>query len=179
MIVGYARTSTAEQKFGLMDQLDKLHEMGCEKIFQEQISSASKRTELDKVIDFVREGDVLVVTKLDRLARSVSHLWSIVDRLSSKGVSLKILNIALDTETATGKLMLSLLGAVAEFEREIMLERQKDGIAKALQSGRRFGRKPSARNLSSEIQRLKQSGMGVAKIAEALKISRASVYRYA
>jgi len=100
----------------------------------------------------VRDGDVLVVTKLDRLARSVKHLWDIIDMLRDKGVVLRILNIALDTSTATGKLMLSLLGAVAEFEREMMLERQREGIAKAKASGKKSEDRPRFKRKQMRLQ---------------------------
>ena len=179
MIIGYGRTSTLDQKFGLEAQLEELKSAGCTKVFNEQVSSVAKRPKLDEVIEFVRDGDVLVVTKLDRLARSVTHLWSIIEKLKSKNVSLRILNIALDTSTATGKLMLSLLSAVAQFEREMMLERQRDGIAKAKAAGKRFGRTPTARQKTGEIQELMSQGIGMSEIARMLGISRASAYRYA
>jgi DNA invertase Pin-like site-specific DNA recombinase len=118
-----------------------------------------------------------VVTKLDRLARSVNHLWQIVGMLQEKGVGLRILNISLDTSTATGKLMLSLLGAVAEFEREMMLERQREGIAKAKASGKKFGRPPTAQVKAGEIASLKRQGLGASEIARRVGVSRASVYR--
>ncbi|MGB5215916.1 MAG: recombinase family protein [Anderseniella sp.] len=129
--LGYSRTSTIDQVHGLNIQIDELTEAGCTKIFSEQVSSTAARNKLDEAIEFVRDGDILVVTKLDRLARSVPHLWKIIETLQSKNVSIRILNLNMDTSTATEKLMLSLLGAVAEFEREMMLERQKEGIAKA------------------------------------------------
>ena len=179
MIIGYARTSTIDQKYGLSAQFDELKNAGCEKIFDEQVSSVAKRPKLDEVLEFVRDGDILTVTKLDRLARSVLHLWTIIEKLKTKNVSLRILNIALDTSTAIGKLMISMLGSVAEFEREMMLERQKDGIAKARAAGKQFGRKPTARNKTDEIHELKSQGIGMSEIARTLGISRASAYRYA
>jgi DNA invertase Pin-like site-specific DNA recombinase len=120
---------------------------------------------------------VLVVTKLDRLARSVAHLWKIIDILQSKGVSLRIINLNLDTGSATGKLMLSMLGAVAEFEREMMLERQQEGIEKAKAAGKRFGRPPTAKQKADQVRELQQKGLGHSEIAKQLGISRASVYR--
>ena len=178
MIVGYARTSTFDQLFGLQAQIDELTAAGCERVFQEQVSSVGKREAFASVLQFVRDGDVLVVTKLDRLARSVSDLWAIVRKLEGKGATLRILNLSLDTATATGKLMLSTLGAVAEFERDIMLERQKDGIAKAKAAGTVFGRKPTARAMKSQIIEMKLGGVGASEIARSLRISRASVYRH-
>lgn len=177
MIVGYARTSTIDQQHGLNSQIDELNEEGCEKIYSEQVSSVGARSKLDEAMDFVRQGDVLVVTKLDRLARSVSHLWKIIEILQSKQVSLRILNLNLDTSTATGKLMLSLLGAVAEFEREMMLERQREGIQTAKAAGKRFGRPATARDKADQVQELRKQGLGPSQIARKLRISRASVYR--
>ena len=178
MIVGYARTSTTDQQFGLDAQIEQLTAAGCEKIVTEQASSVGKRTEWAHLVEFVRDGDILVVTKLDRLARSVRDFWNIADTLQRKGVVLRIMNMNLDTTTATGKLMLSLLGSVAEFEREIMLERQREGISKARSAGKQFGRKPTARVQADEIAKLTNSGLSPNEIAAQLKISRASVYRF-
>jgi len=177
LIVGYARTSTIDQQHGLHSQIEELEQAGCEKFYSEQVSSVAARSKLDEAIDFVRDGDVLVVTKIDRLARSVSHLWKIIETLQSKQVSLRILNLNLDTGTATGKLMLSLLGAVAEFEREMMLERQREGIAKAKAAGKRFGRPAIARDKADQVQELRKQGLGASEIARQLGISRSSVYR--
>jgi DNA invertase Pin-like site-specific DNA recombinase len=145
MLIGYARTSTLEQKAGLEAQIEALRAIGCEKVYQEQTSSVAARAQLRAAVEFSREGDTLVVTKLDRLARSVRHLGEIVDELEGKKVGLRVLDLGLDTSNATGKLMLNVLGAVAQFEREIMLERQREGIAKAKAEGRYKGRKPSSR----------------------------------
>ena len=122
MIVGYARTSTLEQVAGFEAQDRDLHLAGVERIFQEQVSSVAARPQLEAALDFVRDGDVFVVTKLDRLARSVANMLEIVARLEKKDVALRILNLGLDTSTPTGKLMLTVMGGVAEFERAMMLE---------------------------------------------------------
>ena len=135
MIIGYARTSTVEQKAGFEAQLRELQAAGCEKVYQEQVSSVVRREQLEQAIEYAREGDVLVVTKLDRLARSVAHLLALRDRLKAKGVALRILNMGLDTSTATGGMMMTVVGAIAQFEREMMLERQREGIAKAKGEG--------------------------------------------
>src|SRR5690606_13852667 len=111
-------------------QIEQLKKSGCEKIFSEQISARAERLELERALEFVREGDIFVVTKLDRLARSMRDLVRIVERLQTKNVPLRILDMNLDTSTPTGTLMLNVLGAVAEFERAIMLERQREGIAR-------------------------------------------------
>lgn len=179
MIVGYARTSTVEQEAGMDAQRRDLGAVGCDKVFSEQISSVDRdaRVELDAAIDFVREGDTLVVTKLDRLARSVPHLLELVDTLRAKGATLRILGMDIDTGTPTGKLMLSVLGSVAAFEREIMLERQREGIAKAKAEGKYKGRKPTAKAKAREVLQLLSEGVGATEIAKQTGMGRASVYR--
>ncbi|MFC3168716.1 recombinase family protein [Paracoccus fontiphilus] len=180
MIVGYARTSTADQKAGLAAQLRDLERAGCEKVFQEEVSSVDTagREQLALALDFIRDGDVLVVTKLDRLARSVAHLLGIVEQVSAKGASLRILDAAIDTGTPNGRLMLNLLGSIAQFEREIMLERQREGIAKAKADGKYKGRKPTAKAKADDVLRLvRQEGVSAAETAKQLGIGRASVYR--
>ncbi|MDD0873460.1 recombinase family protein, partial [Xylella fastidiosa] len=142
MIVGYARTSTADQMAGFDAQLQELKAVGCKKMFQEQVSSVGKRAQLEVALEFVREGDVLVVTKLDRLARSVADLMELIQTLDRKSVGLRVLNLGMDTHTPTGKLMLTVLGGVAQFEREMMLERQREGVARAKAAGKYKGRKP-------------------------------------
>jgi len=175
MLIGYARTSTIDQQAGLDAQVRDLS--NCDKVFQEQVSSVAKREQLDAAIDYLRDGDTLVVTKLDRLARSTRHLMEIVDALQARGAHLNILNLGVDTNTPTGKLMLTLLGGVAEFEREIMLERQREGIAKAKTAGKYKGRQPTARAKSEEVLALKATGVGPSAIAKELEISRSSVHR--
>ena len=178
MIVGYARTSTTDQKAGLEAQERDLRAAGAEEIYQEQISSVAKRQALEQTIKYVRKGDVLVVTKLDRLARSVADLGNIVKALEAKHVTLRILSMGDmgDTSTPTGKLMLNLLGSIAQFEREIMLERQREGIAKAKAENKYTGRKPTARAKTVEILALRET-MTREGIAKQLGIGVASVYR--
>lgn len=177
-IIGYARTSTLDQKAGLQAQLRDLQEAGCAKVFQEQVSSVDKnRAELAKVLDYVREGDTLVVTKLDRLARSMADLVKIVGHLQEKGVALRVLALNLDTSTPTGKLMLNLLGSIAEFERELMLERQREGIAKAKEEGKYKGRAPTAKAKAAEVLQMRAEGKTVDQIVAALGVSRSSVFR--
>lgn len=179
MLVGYARTSTLDQKAGLEGQERELTGAGCERLFIEQVSSVDVRAreKLAEALSFVREGDTLVVTKLDRLARSVAHLLEILNTLTERGAALRILNMGIDTSTPTGKLMLTVLGGVAEFEREIMLERQREGIAKAKAAGKYKGRKATARAKAGEVMKLHQEGVGGTEIAKRLGIGRASVYR--
>ncbi|WP_457153129.1 recombinase family protein [Mesorhizobium sp. P5_C1] len=177
-LVGYARTSTTDQKAGLEAQLRDLTGAGCAKVFREELSSvATKRPELERALDYVREGDTLIVTKLDRLARSVADLVGITAKLRSKCVALRILSMNLDTGTPTGKLMVNLLGSIAEFERELMLERQLEGIAKAKAEGKYKGRAPTARRMAPEVIRLKAAGKTADAIAQELGIGRASVFR--
>ena len=178
-LVGYARTSTTDQKAGLEAQLRELDGAGCSKIFQEEISSVvTQRPQLNAALDYVREGDVLVVTKLDRLARSTADLLSLTELLQNRGVHLRFLaNPELNTQCANGKLMLTVLAAIAEFERELMLERQWEGIARAKAEGKYKGRAPSARARSAEVIALKAEGKTVVQIVEGTGISRASVFR--
>jgi DNA invertase Pin-like site-specific DNA recombinase len=140
-----------------------------------------KRQQLEAALDFCRDGDSICVTKLDRLARSVADLLGIVARLEKKKVSLRVLAMSgsqpLDTGTAIGKLMLAVIGAVGQFEREMMLERQREGIAKARREGRYKGRVPTARRQAAEIVRLKGEGVKPSEIARRLGVGRASVYR--
>src|SRR5271169_1625443 len=177
VLVGYARTSTVDQAAGFEAQIRELTAAGCDRIFKEQISSVAERPQLEGAIDFVREEDALVVCKLDRLARSIKDLWTIIDRLKANGVSLRVLNLGIDTGSATGKLILSVLGGIAEFEREMLLERQREGIAKAKAEGKYRGRAPTARRQAAEVIRLKTEGLGATEIARTLSLGRASVYR--
>ena len=181
MIVGYARTSSLAQVAGLEAQERDLRAAGCDKIFSEQVSSVAERQQLEAALDFVREGDSICVTKIDRLARSVGDLLAIVARLEAKRVSFRVLSISgkqpLDTATSTGRLMLSVIGAVGQAEREAMLERQREGIAKAKREHRYKGRVPTARRQAAEVARLKAEGVRPSEIARRLGIGRASVYR--
>jgi DNA invertase Pin-like site-specific DNA recombinase len=177
MILGYARTSTVEQEAGLEAQLRDLGAAGVERPYREQTSSVSARPQLEAALDYLRDGDVFVVTKIDRLARSVADLCAIVARIERKGASLRILAANLDTATSTGRLMLHVIGSVAQFEREVMLERQREGIAKAKSEGKYRGRAPTARAKAADVQRLAADGMTREAIAAELKIGVASVYR--
>ena len=177
MHIGYARTSTVEQIAGLEAQERDLKAASVEKIFKEQVSSVAPRVQLEALIEFAREGDVVIVTKPDRLARSVRDLMMIVDRLAEKKVQLRILSLGMDTGSPTARLMLTLLGGIAEFERELMLERQREGIAKAKAEKKYKGRAPTAREKADEIQALLANRVGPKEIAKQLGISRSSVYR--
>lgn len=177
MLIGYARTSTYEQAAGLAAQVRDLKGIGCERIFEEHASAIAEREMLEAALDFAREGDTLVVMKLDRLARSVRHMWAILDRLRTKEVAVRIENLGIDTNTPTGKLMLNILGGIAEFEREMMLERQREGIAKAKTEGRYKGRKPTSKARGGEVLELRAQGLSMDAIANRLGIGKGSVFR--
>lgn len=179
MLIGLARTSTDEQKAGLEAQVETLRNLGVadDHLFIEEASSVGKRPVLEEVLKFCRKGDTLVITSLSRLARSVPHLWEIVQHLQKKGVSLRILDLDIDTSTPNGRLMMTLVGGIVQWEREIMLERQKIGIAKARKDGKFRGRVPTARRQGAEVTKLKAEGVAPSDIAKRLNISRASVYR--
>lgn len=177
MRVGYCRTSTIQQMAGLDSQLRDLESAGCEKIFQEQVSCIAEREQLEAALRFVRVGDVFVVTKLDRLARSVADLLRISQELEEKSVILNILNISIDTSTPTGRLLLTLLGAVAQFEREIMLERQREGIARAKAQGKYKGRNPMEKEIFEEILRLSETRISRKKLAKRFGVGVSTVYR--
>jgi DNA invertase Pin-like site-specific DNA recombinase len=177
MLIGYARTSTTEQAAGLEAQRRELKAYGCEEVFEEQVSSVAHRDELERCLKFIRKGDSLVVTKLDRLARSIPDLVKIISRLEEKGSTLNILAMNLDTSSPTGRLLINLVGSIAQFEREIMLERQREGIAKAKQDGKYKGRAATARAKAEQVIALRKAGERPAVIASQLGISRASVYR--
>jgi DNA invertase Pin-like site-specific DNA recombinase len=170
--IGYARVSTAGQSLEV--QLDALK--GCDKLFKEKESGAkAERLQLNIMLDYVREGDTITVTKLCRLARNTKHLLEIVDYLDNKGVSLVVLNLGIDTKSPTGRLMLTMIGAVASFERQLLLERQAEGIAKI--QGRYKGRKPTAMAKTEDVKLLVADGVSKRLIAKQLGISLSSVHR--
>lgn len=175
-LAGYARVSSVGQSLDV--QVDALRAAGCEEIFAEKKSgtSASAREELARALQWVRKGDILVVTRLDRLARSLTDLSRIIDELAAREVGFQCLQqAAVDTTKPEGRLMLGMLGAFAEFETAIRKERQMEGIEKAKADGRYRGR-PAVID-PAEIERLKATGMGATAISRALGIGRASVYR--
>lgn len=176
MIIGYARVSTAGQKLDC--QIEQLNAFGCEKIYQEKESGANDdRRELARLLSGIKDGDIVVVTKLDRIARSTQHLLTVVDTLAKKGAAFKTLNADIDTSTPTGKLMLTLLGAIATFEREIMLERQRDGIEKAKSEGKYKGRAACPVETSNKIMELIGEGVSRSQVAVKAGVSIATVYR--
>ena len=180
MLIGYARTSTEDQEAGLEAQIRDLKASGVaeENIFFEKLSSVdAERPKLKEAIKFMRKGDTFVVAKLDRLARSVSNYAEIEKELAKKGVALRVLNLGVDTSTPTGRLIHNTLIGIAQFEREMMLERQREGIAKAKREGKYMGRKPTAREKADEVKALAAEGLGAVEIAKRLGIGRVSVWR--
>ena len=172
--IGYARVSTSGQS--LEAQLDALKV--CDKVFKEKESGAkAERLQLATMLEYVREGDTITVTKLCRLARNTKHLLEVVDCLDQKGVSLVVLNLGIDTKSPTGRLMLTMVGAVASFERQLLLERQAEGIAIAKARGKYRGRKAIARPKVKEVMVLDGDGLPKSIIASQLGISLSSVYR--
>ena len=175
-LYGYARVSSSDQDFTLQEQA--LRAAGCEVIRAEKASGSSRagRTELQVLLDFLRRGDTLVVTRIDRLARSIKDLQDIVYALKKQGVTLKATEQPIDTRSAAGKAFLDMLGVFAEFETNLRRERQLEGIAAAKARGVYRGRKPSID--PAEVQRLRfEENLGATEIARRLGVGRASVYR--
>ena len=180
MLIGYARTSTVDQQAGFKAQLVELNAYGCERTYQEQVSAVATRIQLEAAIDMLREGDKLVVTKLDRLARSVSHMGDLLEQIEAKGAGLVILSLGsetVDASTATGKLILNMMVSVAQFEREMMKERQVEGIKRAQAEGKYKGRVPKAMRQADKVKALVEAGMKRVQVQEQLGISKASYYR--
>lgn len=180
MLIGYARTSTQDQKYSLEAQVEELKAAGCERIYQEEVSSVdSQRLELENALDYIREGngDILVVKKLDRLARSVADTVKIQERLEAKKAGLKILDMDIDTSTPSGRLQFNLFAAIAQFERDVMLERQKVGIARAKADGKYKGRKPTSDDKKDKILKLALTNKTRQDIANEVGCGIATVYR--
>ena len=179
MLIGYARVSTQDQKYSLEDQVAELKAAGCERVYQEEVSSVdSQRLELENALDYIREGDILVVKKLDRLARSVADTVDIQKRLEAKNAGLSILDMKVDTTTPEGRLQFNLFASIAQFEREVMLERQKVGIAKAKADGKYKGRKPTATEVKNKIlEKAHTTKLTRQQIADEVGCGIATVYR--
>ena len=175
MKYGYARVSSSGQDLTI--QVEALSKAGCETIRQEKVSGTSTqgRDELNTLLDFLRDGDELVVTRVDRLARSIRDLQNIVYDLNKKGVTISATEQPIDTKTSAGKCFLDMLGVFSEFETNLRKERQMEGIAKAKERGVYKGRKPSVD--VEQVKALKESGLGASAIAKEMGIGRASVYR--
>lgn len=176
MIVGYARVSSTGQSLDV--QIDKLNAYPCEKIFSDvHTGSTSDRPNLKQCLDFVRQGDQLVITRLDRLARSTFHLTQIADKLNHKGVELIVIDQQIDTSTPTGRLLFNTLAAIAEFETEIRRERQAEGVKKAQANGVKFGRKPRlTTDEADEMKRRREAGESPAKLMREYGVQKTLFY---
>lgn len=174
--IGYCRVSTTDQNMSA--QLEMLHQAGCDEIFKEKLSgSNADRPELKKLLAYIRQGDTVIVTKLDRLARSTKDLLGIAEIIKNKGADFEVLNIHLDTKSPTGQLMLTMLAAIAEFERGIMLERQREGIDSAKKAGKYKGRKPIDAAKLKQVQALVNNGLSVSQAVSEVGIGRRTYYK--
>jgi DNA invertase Pin-like site-specific DNA recombinase len=175
-IIGYARVSTKEQNLDV--QLEKLK--GCYKIFHEKASATSgQRDQLKACLEYVREGDTLMVTRLDRIARSTFELCKIAETLEKKSVNLKVIDQNIDTSDATGKLVFHMLGSIAQFETELRAERQREGVAKAIERGVCFGRKKRLSDKQIEFLKVdREKGVAISQLMSDYGLSKASVYNY-
>lgn len=178
MLIGYARVSTVEQNVGL--QLDALKTAGVERVFVDEgvSGSVSSRPELDKCMEVLRSGDTLVVWRLDRLARSLRNLLELVESLSDRGIHLRSLTESIDTSSASGRLVLSVFGALAEFERSLIIERTQAGLAAARLRGAKIGR-PAAMSAGQveQARTLVGAGHRVPEVARTLGVGRSTLYR--
>lgn len=181
MLFGYARVSTQDQNLDL--QLDDLTKAGCQRVFQEKVSSAKARPQLQKMLDILREGDTVIVWKLDRLGRSLKELFILVDDFQRKGIGFRSLNDAIDTTTAQGRLVFNLFASLAEFERDMIRERTKAGLAAARARGRVGGR-PKGLSVQAQAKARAVKTMHglknhtILEICQLFHLSRATVYRY-
>lgn len=181
LLFGYARVSTQDQNLDL--QLDDLTKAGCQRVFQEKVSSAKTRPQLQKMLDILREGDTVIVWKLDRLGRSLKELFTLVDDFQRKGIGFRSLNDAIDTTTAQGRLVFNLFASLAEFERDMIRERTKAGLAAARARGRVGGR-PKGLSVQAQAKARAVKTMHglkthtILEICQLFHLSRATVYRY-
>jgi DNA invertase Pin-like site-specific DNA recombinase len=176
-LVGYARVSSVGQSLEV--QLDKLNSHGCDEIFQERhTGTTADRAALKQCRKYLRKGDCLVITKLDRLARSTFHLTQIADELEKNGVELVVLDQNIDTSTPTGRLLFNVLASISEFETAIRKERQMEGILKARENGVEFGRKAKLTDIQVlEMRKKRQDGVLIKDLMLEYGLSKASVYR--
>jgi len=179
MKIGYARVSTQDQN--LERQTDQLLQLGCERIFQEKITGSKKeRPELDKLLDQLRTGDIIVVTELTRLSRSIRDLFSLVDTIHQKSAHLKSLKEPwLDTTTSQGKLLFAIFAGVSQFERDLIIERTKEGLSSARARGRKGGRPPKPqKGIELALKMHKEKNYSISEIVKATGLSKSSLYRY-
>lgn len=179
MLIGYARVSTEDQKLHL--QHDALKNAGCEELYEEKVSGAAKELPIrQKLLTYVRKGDVVVIWKLDRLGRSLRDLIEIVNTLNDKGIGLRSLQENIDTTTPTGKLTFHLFGALAEFERDMIRARTNAGLAAARKRGSKLGRRPALTAEQVEMARTLKANpnLSAQQIANQLEVHRATLYRH-
>jgi DNA invertase Pin-like site-specific DNA recombinase len=180
MIIGYARVSTQDQNLDL--QTDELTKLGCQKIYQEKVSSGKECPQLMKMIENLREGDSVMVWKLDRLARSLKELINLVETFRVKKVNFTSIKDSIDTSTVQGRLLLNIFGSLAEFERDTIRERTKAGLSAAKARGRMGGKKkglsPEAKKKAETAVMLYQQKKSAVEIAGIIGVGRATVYRY-
>lgn len=174
--IGYARVSTLDQNLDL--QIDELIKAGCTKVFQEKASSVKKRPEFEKCLDYLREGDTLVVWKLDRLGRTTKKLLELIDDLKDRGINLQIITLGVDTSTAAGRLFFTMMAGLAEMERELIRERTNAGLQAARARGRMGGRKPIDEQIMARAMMMYEAKMTVEDITKTLDISRSTFYKY-
>lgn len=174
--IGYARVSTSDQK--LDSQLDELEKAGCSKIFHEKASSVKKRPEFENCLNYLREGDTLVVWKLDRLGRTTKKLLELIDDLKDRGINLQIITLGVDTSTAAGRLFFTMMAGLAEMERELIRERTRAGLEAARARGKSGGRKPIDPEILQRAFIMYEANMTVKDITQTLNISRATFYKY-
>ncbi len=179
MKIGYARVSTEEQN--LDRQLESLKEVGCEKVFQEKITGTKKeRPELDKLMEQLRSGDLIIVSDLTRLSRSVKDLFSLVDQIEKKGANIKSLKESwMDTSTPQGKLMFTIFAGISQFERDLISQRTLEGLAAARARGRKGGRpKKDDKSINLALKMYQEKIYSVSEITEATGVSKTTIYRY-
>jgi DNA invertase Pin-like site-specific DNA recombinase len=179
MKIGYARVSTEEQN--LDRQLDSLKEAGCEKIFQEKITGTKKeRPELDKLMEQLRSGDLIIISDLTRLSRSVKDLFSLVDQIEKKGANIKSLKESwMDTSTPQGKLMFTIFAGISQFERDLISQRTLEGLAAARARGRNGGRpKKDEKAITLALKMYQEKTYSIAEITKATGVSKTTIYRY-
>ncbi|PAX99576.1 DNA invertase [Pseudoalteromonas sp. HM-SA03] len=176
LIFGYARVSTVDQN--LDTQIDKLKQAGCQRIFSEKVSGKdTNRPELQKMLGQLRDGDTLIVTKIDRIARNLKDLLILVDELSVQGVNFKATDQDVDTSSSNGKMFLTMLGVFAEFERNLIRERQREGIANAKAKGKYTGRKPVDLDLKQKVIELYSKGVKPKAIIDETGLGRSTVFK--
>lgn len=174
--IGYARVSTLDQNLEM--QLDELQKVGCSKVFKEKSSSVKKRPEFEKCLEYLREGDTLVVWKLDRLGRTTKKLLELIDDLKERNINLQIITLGVDTSTAAGRLFFTMMAGLAEMERELIRERTNAGLKAARSRGRLGGRKKIDPDVLHRAYMMYEANMTVEDITKTLNVSRSTFYKY-